>query len=422
MTYSAEIIAVGTELLLGNVVNTNARDLSEELSILGINVYYHTVVGDNPERLRRAVEIARDRADIIITTGGLGPTYDDLTKETLASCFEKPLIYVEEIGDEIRAYFEGRLPGVPMPENNLRQAFFPEGAVILANDCSTAPGCAFFAEDKHVIMLPGPPRECRTMFENCAMPYLKALSDAEIVSQNIHIFGMGESAVEEKLQKLMQGLQNPSLAPYAKTGEVMLRLTTKASCEAEARERMFPVLREVQETLGDVIYGIDAGSLEARVLALLLEQKKTIATAESCTAGLLSARLTRIPGASAAFLGGVSAYANRVKENLLGVPMMLIETEGAVSESVARAMAKGARARIGADLGIGITGIAGPGGGTEEKPVGLVFVALETEENTYVRTLRLGTDRERVRIMAVNHALDMTRRYLTGLPVERIER
>lgn len=421
MTYSAEIIAVGTELLLGNVVNTNARDLSEGLSTLGINVYYHTVVGDNPQRLKRAVEIAKGRADILITTGGLGPTYDDLTKEILAECFGKALVYHEEIGAEIRAYFKKRIPGVSMSENNLRQAYFPEGAVILSNDCGTAPGCAFFAEDKHVIMLPGPPRECRTMFANCAVPYLKTLSDAEIVSQNIYIFGLGESTVEEKLKDLMQSLQNPSLAPYAKTGEVTLRLTAKARDEDEARALMAPVLEEVQAALGDVIYGIDIGSLEKCVLTHLLEAGKTIATAESCTAGLLSERLTSTPGASAAFLGGVAAYANEVKTAFLGVPPELFETVGAVSDKVARAMAKGVRERMGADIGIGITGIAGPSGGTEAKPVGTVFVALETEDNTYVRALRLGSDRERVRVMAVHHALDMTRRYLTGLPVERIE-
>jgi len=421
MTYSAELIAVGTELLLGNVVNTNARDLSEELSTLGINVFYHTVVGDNPERLRKVVEIAKGRADILITTGGLGPTYDDLTKEILAECFGKKLVYHEEIGAEIRSYFEKRIPSASMTENNLRQAYLPEGSIVLYNDCGTAPGCAFFAEDKHVIMLPGPPRECRTMFANCAVPYLKRLSEAEIVSQTIHIFGMGESAVEEKLKDLMQSLQNPSLAPYAKTGEVTLRLTAKAQDEREARAMMAPVLEKVQTALGDVIYGIDAGSLEECVLALLLKAGKTIATAESCTAGLLSGRLTSMGGASAAFLGGVAAYANEVKTAFLGIPPALIETEGAVSDKVARAMAKGVRQRMGADLGIGITGIAGPSGGSEAKPVGTVFVALETSGGTYVRALRLGSDRERVRVMAVHHALDMTRRYLTGLPVEQIE-
>jgi len=420
MTYTAEIIAIGTELLLGNVTNTNARDLSEGLSGLGINVYYQTVVGDNPARLRQAVEIAKGRADILITTGGLGPTYDDLTKETLAACFGIPLVYHEKIGDQIRAYFEERLPGAPVPENNFRQAHLPEGCTVLDNACGTAPGCAFFNQGKHVIMLPGPPRECRAMFQNCAVPYLKKLSDAEIVSQNIHIFGMGESAVEEKLQNLMQSLQNPSLAPYAKTGEVMLRLTAKAQSEAEARSMMAPVLEQVKTVLGDVIYGIDVGSLEETALRLLLDQCKTIATAESCTAGLLSCRLTSVPGASAAFLGGVSAYANEAKTELLGVPAALIAADGAVSDSVARAMAHGARERLKADLGIGITGIAGPDGWTEEKPVGTVFVALETADGTYVRNLRLGADRTRVRVMAVHHALDMIRRYLTGLPVEEI--
>ncbi|MCL2567873.1 MAG: competence/damage-inducible protein A [Oscillospiraceae bacterium] len=415
MSHSTEIIAIGTELLLGNVVNTNARDISERLSGLGIGVYYHTVVGDNPDRLRQAVEIACGRADIIITTGGLGPTYDDLTKEILAACFGKELVYHEDIGAEIRAYFEKRLPGVKMTENNLRQAHFPEGCTILRNNFGTAPGCAFFADGKHVIMLPGPPRECRGMFQSGAEPYLSALSDAEIISHNIHIFGLGESAVEERLQGLMQGLQNPTLAPYTKLGEVMLRLTAKAENREEAERLMAPVLRQVQETLGEVIYGIDIDSLEACVLKRLLDHQKTIATAESCTGGLLSKRLTDLPGASAAFLGGVVAYANEVKTDLLGVEAHLIAANGAVSDPVARAMAEGVRTRLGADFGIGITGIAGPGGGTEEKPVGTVFVALATPDKTLVRRLNLGTDRTRIRTLAAHHALDMVRRYLAGL-------
>jgi len=414
MPLNAEIIAVGTELLLGNITNTNARDISEELSTLGINVYYHTVVGDNPDRLHRAVEIARERADIIITIGGLGPTYDDMTKEVIANCFGKPLVFHEEIASEIRLYFEAR--DISMLENNLRQAYLPKDAAIFANSRGTAPGCAFYSEEKYVIMLPGPPRECRAMLKDYTIPYLRALiSDEVIVSQNIHIFGMGESVVEEKLQGLMQRLHNPSLAPYARVGELTLRLTAKAGSEDDARALMAPILQEVQEVLGDVVYGIDAGSLEELTLKLLLAQRKTIATAESCTAGLLSGLLTRLPGASAAFMGGVAAYANEVKENLLGVPAELIQADGAVSDSVVRAMAKGARERIGADIGIGITGIAGPDGGSETKPVGLVYVALDTEEGSYVRRLLLGNDRERVRTMAVLHALDMTRRWIKGL-------
>ena len=414
MAYCAELIAVGTELLLGSVSNTNARDLSEDLSGLGINVYYHTVVGDNPDRLRQAVEIARGRADILITTGGLGPTYDDMTKETLAGCFGKRLQYHPEIGEQIRAFFAHRLPGHPMPENNLRQAYFPEDCVVLENRRGTAPGCAFYAQGKHVIMLPGPPSECRSMFRQAAVPYLKALRDGEILSHNIHIFGMGESAVEDRLSDLMAGLTNPTLAPYAKTGEVMLRLTARAQSAEEAEALMAPVLSKVQETLGDMIYGIDTGSLEAVAIRLLLEQKKTVATAESCTAGLLSKRLTDIPGASAAFLGGVSAYANEAKTIFLGVEEQLLHQAGAVSEPVARAMAEGVRDRLGTDFGIGITGIAGPGGGTAEKPLGTVFVALAIEGETFVRRLSLGEDRDRVRVMAAHHALDMLRRHLTG--------
>jgi len=417
MAYCAEIIGVGTELLLGNIVNTDARDISEGLSALGINVYYHTVVGDNPDRLRQAVEIAKGRADIIITTGGLGPTYDDMTKETLARCFGKTLVYHADIGDGIRAFFAKRLSGQKMPENNLRQAYLPEGCTVFENAWGTAPGCAFFAQGKHVLMLPGPPRECRAMFQNCAVPYLKALSDAEILSHNIHIFGMGESSVEEQLQDLMEGLTNPTLAPYAKTGEVMLRLTAKAESEAVAEALMAPVLAQVREILGDVIYGVDVDSLETTVLRLLADANQTIAVAESCTGGLLAKRLTDIPGASKSFIGGVSAYANTVKTNLLGVDGILIEEQGAVSDPVARAMAQGVKCRLGTDFGIGITGIAGPDGGSEEKPVGTVFVAMATETGTFVRALHLGNDRTRIRVMAVHHALDMVRRYLTELPI-----
>lgn len=418
-TYCAEIIAVGTELLLGNTTNTDARDISEGLSELGINVYYHTVVGDNPERLRQAVEIARGRADILITTGGLGPTYDDMTKQTLAECFDRPLVYHEDIGESIRAYFSRRLQGQAMPENNLQQAMLPEGCTVFQNDWGTAPGCAFEVEGTHVLMLPGPPSECRSMFRACAVPYLEKLSDSAILSHNIHIFGVGESAIEEALHDQMLRLQNPTLAPYAKTGEVMLRLTAKSGDRAEAEALMAPVLDEVRHRLGDIIYGIDTESLEATVLTHLLRQNKTIATAESCTAGLLSKRLTDIPGASGAFMGGVAAYAPYVKTELLHVDSALIDTEGVVSSPVASAMAEGVRALLRTDLGIGITGIAGPaeeGSGVSED--GTVFVALATPEGTHVRHLLLGADRFRVRTMAVNHALDMVRRYLTGLPIE----
>ena len=297
MSYTAEIISVGTEILLGSIVNTDARDVSLVLSELGINVFFHTVVGDNPERLEQAVNIARNRADIIITTGGLGPTYDDLTKQTLASAFGKKLVFHDDVADRIREFHVKRMHNMRMTENNLRQAELPEGCEIFDNEVGTAPGCAFESGGTHVLMLPGPPRECITMLSNCAVPYLKRLSDSEIHSQNIHVFGLGESAVEAKLRAQMEELVNPTLAPYAKDGEVVLRVTSKAGSKAEADALMAPVISEVLETLGDIVYGVDAESLENTVVELLAQRGLTIASAESCTGGLLAKRITDIPGA-----------------------------------------------------------------------------------------------------------------------------
>ena len=418
MANTAEIIAVGTELLLGNITNTNASLLSQKLSGMGIHVYHHTVVGDNPTRLEKAVEIAKTRADIIITTGGLGPTYDDLTKETLAKCFGKELIFHPEIGEEIRSFFAKRVPPMEMTENNLRQAYFPQEAKILRNHWGTAPGCAFLGEGTHVLMLPGPPKECESVFSLDGVAYLQNLMESPLFSKNIQIFGMGESIVEARLKGLMETLENPTLAPYAKVGEVSLRLTAKAENKAQADEMMAPIIKQVADTLGDVVYGIDVGSLASCVVGLLQETGQKMAVAESCTGGLLGGKVTEISGASQVFLGGVIAYDNGVKEALLGVPSVMLETHGAVSAQVAKAMAQGAKNRLGADFGIGITGIAGPGGGSEEKPVGLVYVALESETGSYVRKLHLGSDRHRVRTMATHHALDMLRRYLTNLEVE----
>jgi len=413
MTYTAEIIAVGTELLLGGTANTDAQDVSRLLSELGINVFYHTVVGDNPERMKAAVEIARSRADIIITTGGLGPTFDDVTKQTIAEAFDKKLVFNEDVADKIRGFFKKRLPHMTMTENNLRQAEMPEGCIIFENGVGTAPGCAFEASGKHVLMLPGPPRECRAMLNSCVSPYLRALSDAQIHSHNIHIFGLGESAVEEKLRPLMETLKNPTLAPYAKDGEVMLRLTAKAASKQAAEELMAPILAEVQKTLGDLVYGIDTESLENTVISLLKEQGFTLATAESCTGGLLSKRLTDIPGASKVYLGGVIAYSEQSKMELLGVESELIHKFGAVSREVALSMAEGVCLKLGADIGIGITGIAGPDSdGTGLEP-GTVFVAMFTKNAAVCKQPKLLYDRERVRIGAASNALDMIRRYCT---------
>ena len=417
MTHVAEIIGVGTELLLGNTANTDAQDVSLVLSELGINVFFHTVVGDNPERLKQAVDIAKKRADIIITTGGLGPTYDDLTKQTLAEAFGKKLVFDEEVAGKIREYFNNRLYNVHMTDNNLRQAELPEGCTIFENGVGTAPGCAFEAEGKHVLMLPGPPRECRTMLRACVVPYLKSLSDSEILSHNIHIFGLGESAVEDKLVDLMERLHNPTLAPYAKDGEVMLRLTAKTATKEQAEELMAPVLSEVRAVLGDVIYGIDTDSLENTVSGLLCESGLTLAAAESCTGGLFSKRLTDIPGASKVFLGSAVTYSVQSKVSLIGVDPGLIKEKGAVSREVALAMADGAREKFGADIGVGITGVAGPESDESGLAPGTVFVALTTKDSSYCKSPNLFNDRERMRTGAVSKAFDMVRRYLTGINI-----
>lgn len=414
MTYTAEIIGVGTELLLGNITNTDAQDVSKALSEIGINVYFHTVVGDNPERLKQAVAVARSRADIIITTGGLGPTCDDLTKQTLSEAFGKKLIFNEDEAQKIRDFFEKRLHNMKMTENNFQQAYLPEGCTIFDNGVGTAPGCAFEADGKHVLMLPGPPRECNAMLNSCAIPYLKRLSDQEIHSHNIHIFGLGESAVEAELRDMMNAMENPTLAPYAKESEVLLRLTAKAKSKSEAETMMAPVLVKIKGILGDIIYGIDTDSLENTVVGLLKEKKKTLATAESCTGGLLSKRVTDIAGASKVFPGGVVTYATQSKTALLGVDDGLIKEKGVASREVAEQMAGMVRQKFGADLGVGITGIAGPESDESGQEPGTVFVALSDGTVTYCRNLNLLFDRGRIRTAASSHALDMIRRYLTG--------
>ena len=416
MTHTAELIAVGTELLLGNIANTDAQMLSKGLSALGINVYYHTVVGDNPQRLKAAVEIAKSRADIIITTGGLGPTCDDLTKNVLAECFGKKLVYDEESAERIKDYFQRLHPGGTMTENNLQQAYLPEGCTIFSNDWGTAPGCAFEADGVRVIMLPGPPNECTPMFEHRAVPYLQALADGVIASRTLKIFGMGESAVEAKLRDRMNALTNPTLAPYAKTGEVELRITAKAATVEEARALIVPVEKEVRDIFGPLVYGADVASMEEVVLGLLKEKGLTMGTAESCTGGLVAKRLTDLSGASAVFRGGVVSYTNEVKAGVLGVPQEMLDEFGAVSAQVAQAMAQGARKVLGCDLAVSLTGVAGPNPDDRGNPVGLIYVALDTPEGTRVRELHLINGRARIRTVAATNAFDMVRRYLTGLP------
>ncbi len=417
MSHTAELIAVGTELLLGNISNTDGQMLSQGLSALGINVYYHTVVGDNPQRLKDAVNLAKTRADIIITTGGLGPTCDDLTKNVLAECFGRRLVRDEASVRRIEAYFRG-LGRTAITENNYQQAMLPEGCTVLANDWGTAPGVAFEADGVHVVMLPGPPRECRAMFEHRAIPYLKGLSSGAIVSRSLRLFGIGEAAVEARLRDRMNAMTNPTLAPYAKEGEVELRITARADTEAEAQALITPVEGELRDLLGPLVYGADVPSLEAVVLELLNQKGLTLGSAESCTGGLIAKRMTDLPGASAVFRGGVVSYATQVKHTLLGVPEDLLEEFGAVSDPVARAMAEGARRVLDCDLAVSATGVAGPDPDERGNPVGLIFVALAAPEGVWVRRLQAGNIRERSRTLAASHCFDLVRRYLEGLPLD----
>ena len=418
MSHTAELIAVGTELLLGNIANTDAQMLSQGLSALGINVYYHTVVGDNPERLRAAVELARTRADIILTTGGLGPTCDDLTKTVLAQCFGKKLVFHAPSARRIEAYFQHLHPDRPMTDNNYQQAMLPEGCTVLDNDWGTAPGVAFESDGVRVIMLPGPPRECRAMFTYRVLPYLKELADGVIVSRTLKLFGIGESAMEAQLREKMNAMTNPTLAPYAKEGECELRITAKAADEAAAHALIDPVEADLRAHFGPLVYGVDVPSLEAVAFALLKEKGLTLGTAESCTGGLVAKRMTDLAGVSSVFRGGVVSYATEVKHTVLGVDQDLLDRYGAVSQPVAQAMAEGARRVLGCDLAISTTGVAGPDPDERGNPVGLVFIGLATPEGTWVRQVHLSMGRERIRHIAASHGFDLVRRYLSGLEMK----
>ena len=417
MSHTAEIIAVGTELLLGNIVNTNARDISQALSAVGVNVFWHTVVGDNPQRLKEALDVARKRADVIITTGGLGPTYDDLTKQTICEAFGKPLVLHQDILDDLKVFFEKNVH-MKMPSNNLQQAELPEGCTVFDNPVGTAPGCAFEADGVHVLMLPGPPFEMLTMLNRHVVPYLRNLSSEVIVSHDIMTFGLGESPMEELMRAKMSRMENPSLATYAKPSEVRLRATAKAQSVEAAEAMLAPVVKDVTDFLGDYVYGVDVSSLEETCFRLLKEKGLTLATAESCTGGRVAERITALPGVSAVYRGGVVSYWTSVKADVLGVPQETLDAYGAVSEETARAMAEGARRITGADIAVSVTGVAGPDPDERGVSVGIVYIGLATPDGTFCRPLDLGKRRrDRIQDLSSNHALDVVRRYLTGLPI-----
>ncbi|MBQ3069134.1 MAG: competence/damage-inducible protein A [Clostridia bacterium] len=408
----AEIIAVGTELLLGDVQDTNSTWLSRRLAMLGIAVHHRQTLGDNPTRLKDAVETARSRADIVILCGGLGPTPDDLTKECACEVFGAELTLHEESLLRMRTYFEKS--GRVMTDNNKKQAMLPVGATVFQNDHGTAPGCALEKDGKHLLLLPGPPRELKPMFDDAAVPYLLPLTDGVLCSRTVRVFGLGESAAAAAVAPLLDS-ENPTVAPYAKTGEMYFRVTAHAATEAEAALLCAPMTEELCRILGDAVYGVDVASLEEAVVKGLTAANKTVATAESCTGGLVSERLTSVSGASAVFSCGVTAYSGDVKHARLGVPQAVIDRTGTVSADTACAMARGVRRLADADYGVAVTGAAGPSP-CEGKPVGTVFVALSSSEGEFVRPLNLThrRDRDYIRTVAASHALDMVRVALGG--------
>lgn len=405
-----EILAVGTEILLGDILNSNAQYLSRELANLGLDVYYHEVVGDNKERILEALKKSFDRSDIIITTGGLGPTKDDMTKELVAEFLGMDMCLHEESLKKIKAYFKKM--GRDCVKSNEKQAYFPKEAIILDNDNGTAPGAIFEKDNKVIVVLPGPPREMKPMFQNRVRKYLEKLTGDTIVSEVLRVFGIGESMAEHKLQDLIDNGKNPTIAPYAKEGEVTFRITAKAKSEEEAKELIKPLKEEVLKRLGDAVYNTGDVTLQDTVAKMLVDKDMTIGVSESCTGGLLSAKLIEYPGVSKVFLEGAVTYSNEAKMRTLNVKKETLEKYGAVSHETAREMAEGIAKRAGARIGISTTGIAGPGGGTEEKPVGLVYFGIYVDGKVETYKHIFTGDRNEVRNRASMTALNIIRKAL----------
>ena len=406
----AEIIAIGTEILLGDIINSNAQYLAQQLAALGIDMYYQQVVGDNENRIVHAFDEAYNRSDIIITTGGLGPTEDDLTKEVAAKYFNKKLLPDEESIKKIKGYFKFRER--KMTENNLKQGLIPEEAIIINNNNGTAPGVIIEENNKIMIILPGPPKEMKPMFEETVKPYLQKKADSVLVSKMIKILGIGESAVADEFKDLMDAQTNPTIAPYAKEVGVMLRVTAKAETQEAAIKLIAPIEEEIKKRLGDNVYATEDIEIEEVVAKLLIEKKLTISTAESCTGGMIASTLINYPGISEVLLEGAVTYSNEAKHNRLGVKNETLDKYGAVSEETAREMAIGIAKTAGTDVSIVTTGIAGPGGGTEEKPVGLVYVGVYVQGEVTIQKCIFNGNRSRVRLQATITGLDMLRRIL----------
>lgn len=404
-----EILSVGTEILLGDILNTNSKYLSTELAKLGISVLRHTTVGDNHERLASALRTALGRSDIVIATGGLGPTADDITRDVCCEVMGFELTLDQKIADGIKSYFASK--GYEMPESNLRQAYVPVGGTVFENNHGTAPGLGLKKDGKCVVILPGPPYEMAPMYKESVIPYLAEYSDGAIVSHTVRTMGIGESAMAEMCADLLEN-ENPTVAPYAKKGEALLRVTAKAASEAEAEKLCIPVIEEIKTRLGSFVYGIDSASIEQRVVELLKENGLKIATAESCTAGYIPKRITDIAGASSVFEFGAVTYSNEMKINVLGVNPETIEKYSVYSEETAKEMASGIRRLSGADIGLSVTGIAGPDG-DGEKPAGLCFIALDAKDRQICEKIETGkSDREYNRYVTASRALNLARVYI----------
>ncbi len=406
---NAEIIAIGSEMLTPFRTDTNSLWLTERLNAMGIDVKLKTVVGDDEARLEEAIRDAIKRSEIVISTGGLGPTEDDITRKIFARVLKRQLILEYAIIEKIRARFARR--NMPMPEINARQALIIRDAQILENNNGTAPGMLITEGKCTVILLPGPPREMKPIFDASVAPVLKQRAgDMLIVRRCLSIFGLTESSTDELAAPIYTKYRNPSTTILFKDGQIELHLTAQARNEAEAESLLDELAGRLDEVLGEYVFSRRNETLEAVVGELLKLRGYTLATAESCTGGLLAGRITDAPGSSEYFLEGVVSYSNEAKVDLLRVPKSLIEEQGAVSEQVAGAMAAGIRKRAGSTFGVGVTGIAGPGGGSEEKPVGLVYIALADDSLTTARKFIFPGDRQFIRMLSVNAALDMIRR------------
>ena len=413
---TAEVIAVGTELLLGQITDTNATHICQRLAEIGVDVHFRSTVGDNSERMTSVLRTALERADVVIVTGGLGPTGDDITREVIAELTDRPLEVVPEAEERLREFFAVRHPG--MPPSNLKQAMVPHGAQLLPNDHGTAPGLIVQHDGSTIIAIPGPPHEMEAMLRDSVLPYLRQRRGgrAQITkSRVLRLVGIGESAAVQQIADLLDTQTDPTIAPLASPGEVRLRITTKAECDADADRKIAGVEEQIRARLAAYIFGADDQTLESVVGELLRQRRTTLAVAESCTGGLIASRITDVPGSSEYFVGGLAAYSNEIKTELLGISPGLLQAKGAVSEAVVLHMARSVRECLGADLGLATTGIAGPTGGTTDKPVGLVYIALADDHGPVCERHRMFGDRSQVKYRTSQAALDLLRRKLAAL-------